>query len=539
MMFRILFLLVCVTPVFNLFGQEPYVSKVWVADNGDGTYTNPVLFADYSDPDVVRSGDDYYMVASSFNCSPGLPILHSRDLVNWKLINYAVAKLPPYDVFDTVKHGGGIWAPCIRLHKNEFYIYFPDPDFGIYMTKTTNPAGEWSEPLLVQPGKGLIDPTPFWDEDGKAYLAFAFAGSRAGVKSILMVSRMKSDGTALLGNSVMVFDGHDGHPTVEGPKFYKRNGYYYIFAPAGGVKPGWQLALRSKNIFGPYEVKKVLAQGQSDINGPHQGAWVTTQTGEDWFLHFQDMGIYGRVVHLNPMKWANDWPVIGIDSDGDGCGEPLRNFKKPNVGKSYPVETPVESDEFNGAELGLQWQWHANPQVAWGFPSGNLGYFRLNCIPKPVGYLNLWNASNLLLQKFPADEFQATAKVTFNARFDKEEFGLVAMGMSYARIGVVREDGKLWLQQATCAKADKEAKEMVSDRIALYFNALYLRMKVENGGVCRLSYSIDGDEFTTVGGSFTLREGMWIGAKMGFYALREGAINDAGAVDIDWFRIEK
>ena len=270
------------------------ISKVWVADNGDGTYTNPVLYADYSDPDAIRVGDDYYLVASSFNCIPGLPILHSRDLVNWELIGYALDKQPPFEVFDKVQHGNGVWAPCIRYHNNQFYIYYPDPDFGIYVVTATNPAGPWSKPLLVQPGKGLIDPSPLWDTDGKAYLVYALAGSRAGVKSVIMINRMDADGSKLIGNSVMLIDGHKKHPTIEGPKIYKRNGYYYVFAPAGGVAPGWQMVMRSKNIFGPYEDRIVMAQGKTDINGPHQGAWVDTKTGENWFLNFQDLGAYGR-----------------------------------------------------------------------------------------------------------------------------------------------------------------------------------------------------------------------------------------------------
>jgi beta-xylosidase len=515
------------------------ISKSWVADNGDGTYTNPVLYADYSDPDAVRVGDDYYMTASSFNCVPGLPILHSRDLVNWKLIGHALPKQPPFDVFSKVQHGGGVWAPCIRYHKNEFYIYYPDPDFGIYMVKAANPAGPWSEPVLVQGGKGLIDPSPLWDDDGKAYLVYALAGSRAGVKSIILVSRMNTEGTQLIGNSVMVFDGHKGHPTVEGPKFYKRNGYYYIFAPAGGVATGWQLVLRSATIFGPYEAKTVMAQGKTDINSPHQGAWVDTKTGEHWFLNFQDLSAYGRVVHLNPMKWVNDWPVIGVDTDGDGCGEPVRTYKKPNVGKSYPKATPPESDEFDGSELGLQWQWHANYQTTWGFASGNLGFFRLNCIPRPANAVNLWDVSNMLLQKFPTPEFTATAKLTFDARFDGEEIGLIVMGLDYGRIAIKRENGKLEVQSATCKQADKGTKEELSVAQSLESNTLYFRVQVQKGAECQLSYSADGQSFNALGNTFKAREGKWIGAKVGFYALRDGIINDAGSADIDWFKIEK
>lgn len=248
------------------------ISRTWVADKGNGTYQNPVLYADYSDPDVCAAGDDFYMTASSFNCIPGLPILHSRDLVNWSLVNYALPVQEPKEFFDKAQHGKGVWAPAIRFHKGEFYIYWGDPDYGIYMIKTRDPKGSWSKPVLVKAGKGMIDPTPLWDEDGKVYLIHAYAGSRSGVNSILVICELNAEGTEVISDPVMVFDGNDGkNHTVEGPKLYKRNGYYYIFAPAGGVATGWQLVLRSKNIYGPYESKIVMAQGKTTINGPHQG----------------------------------------------------------------------------------------------------------------------------------------------------------------------------------------------------------------------------------------------------------------------------
>src|SRR5215217_3834292 len=433
----------------NLFAQAPFVSKVWVADNGDGTYKNPILHADYSDPDAVRVGDDFYMTASSFNAVPGLPILHSNDLVNWRIINHVFREQEPIDIFKTPQHGGGVWAPSIRYHDGEFYIFYPDPDVGIYMTKAKDPAGQWSKPLLIKAGKGWIDPCPLWDDDGKVYLVSAFAGSRAGIKSVLMVSRMSPDATGLLDDGIMVFDGHAAHPTVEGPKFYKLNGYYYIFAPAGGVPTGWQLVLRSKNIYGPYEEKIVLAQGKTQINGPHQGALVDTPTGEWWFIHFQDRGSYGRIVHLQPTVWKNGFPVIGSDPDGDGTGEPVARYKKPNVGRSYPIETPQDSDEFDMASLGLQWQWHANPQPQWAFPFPQRGVLRMYSVQLPEGFKNLWDSPNLLLQKFPAEEFTATAKVKFDPRFEGEKFGLVVMGLDYSYIGVSFKDGKLYVAQST------------------------------------------------------------------------------------------
>ncbi|MDP3446005.1 MAG: glycoside hydrolase 43 family protein, partial [Ignavibacteria bacterium] len=256
--------------------------NIWNPNIDDSTYRNPIIYADYSDPDVCRVGDDYYMTSSSFSHFPGLPILHSKDLVNWKIIAHAV-KNYPINEFIKPQHGGGIWAPSIRYHNNEFYIYFGDPDNGIFMTKSKNPEGPWEPLYLIKEAKGWIDPCPFWDDDGSAYLIRAWARSRSGIKHILTIHKMSSDGKTLLDDGVNVFSDSLNHPTIEGPKLYKRNGYYYIFAPAGGVKPGWQTILRSKNIYGPYEDKIVLEQGSTKVNGPHQGGWVTTPTGENWF----------------------------------------------------------------------------------------------------------------------------------------------------------------------------------------------------------------------------------------------------------------
>lgn len=288
------------------------IRNMWNADQGNGTYRNPILYTDYSDPDVIRVVDDYFMVASSFCNTPAVPVLHSRDLVNWKVINYVMEKLP-FARYDRPVHGGGAWAPSIRYHDHVFYVFVPFPDEGIMMCSTENPWEVWSKPAFVKRAAGWIDPCPFWDDDGKAYMVNAFAKSRIGFNSMLYISEMDPACGEILEDGKFVYDGHDTQPTIEGPKLYKRNGWYYIFAPAGGVATGWQTVLRSKNIYGPYEEKIVLHQGGSSINGPHQGGWIETQTGESWFLHFQDVGNAGRIIHLQPMRWENDWPVIGDD----------------------------------------------------------------------------------------------------------------------------------------------------------------------------------------------------------------------------------
>jgi len=516
-----------------------YVSKVWVADNGDGTYKNPIIHADYSDPDAIRVGNNYYMIASSFDAVPGIPILQSKDLVNWTIIGHALNKQIPVDYFSSTQHGNGVWAPAIRYHNDEFYIYYPDPDYGIYLIKAKNIAGPWSAPTLVEAGKGLIDPCPFWDDNGNAYMIHAYAGSRAGIKSILVIKRLNVAGNKTTDKGVVVYDGHENDPTIEGPKLYKYKDYYYIFAPAGGVTNGWQLVLRSKNIYGTYERKVVMNQGGTTINGPHQGAWVQTQTGEDWFIHFQDKGAYGRVIHLQPMHWKDQWPVIGIDTNNIGKGEPILTYKKPNVGKQYPICTPQESDEFNDSLLGKQWQWQANPKQDWAIPSAKTGTLRLNAQTITDTAKTYWDVPNILLQKFPAEEFSAVTKLSFNPSTVNEKTGLIIMGLSYAYVSLINKEDGIYIDYVVCTRADKDTVE--HDVILTKVNSLtvYLKVNVAKGAVCRFSYSEDGEAFQPITMPFNAKPGKWIGAKVGLFCTAKAQTNGNGYVDIDWFRIEK
>ncbi len=512
---------------------HPFVSKVWVSDNGDGTYKNPVLYADYSDPDVIRVGSDYYLVSSSFTCVPGIPVLHSKDLVNWHLLTYVFPQQPPFDAFRLPRHGGGAWAPSIRYHAGEFWVFYPDPDYGIYLSKARNPAGPWSPPKLIKAAKGWIDPCPFWDDDGKAYLVNAFARSRSGIYSTLTISRMSPDGSHLLDDGVLVYDGHEKNPTVEGPKLYRRAGWYYIFAPAGGVSTGWQLALRSRNIYGPYEARIVLAQGNTDINGPHQGAWVDTPSGESWFLHFQDQGAFGRVVHLEPMVWKDGWPVIGNN------GVPVQQHAKPRTAAPVAIQTPPDSDEFNAPRLGLQWQWEANPQPGWALPSSTLGALRLYCVPPPKPYRNLYDVPNLLLQKFPGPEFTITAKFHFTPMGEGDKTGLLIFGSSYAYLAVQKDGGSLVLRLVTCQHADRGGAETpAGDAIRVPSGDLYLQVHVSPDARCIFNYSFDGDTFLPAGAPFQAVKGAWIGAKAGLFALQGASSHENGYADYDWFHVE-
>lgn len=517
-------------------------SNVWVSDLGNGTYKNPVLYADYSDPDAIRVGDDFFMTASSFNEAPGLPILHSTDMINWKLVNHALPDVFPIKHFSTPKRGDGVWAPSIRFHNNEYYIYWGDPDFGIYMVKTKNPFGKWEDPILVEEGKGIIDTCPFWDEDGNAYIVHGWAGSRAGVKSILTIKKMNAEGTKVLDKGKHIFDGHENHPTVEGPKIYKRNGYYYIFAPAGGVATGWQLVLRSKNIYGPYDEKIVLEQGKSNVNGPHQGAWVDTKNGEDWFYHFQDADTYGRIVHLQPMKWINDWPFIGVDQDKNGIGEPVLTYKKPTISNKSDIINPSETDEFKENDIGLQWQWSANPSIVWYSKLANQNFLRLFSIKVPENSNNLWTVPNLLTQKFPAPNFTATTKVKLTPEDATEgkTAGLLIMGTDYQSLVITNKKDGYYLQLIRAEKAEKNNPEKILSEVKLSTNEVFLKVKVsEPNGICQFSFSENGKKYTSIGEPFQAKPGKWIGAKVGIYSISSQDAKRGGYADFDWFRIDK
>ena len=545
---------ICLTLVSTLLtsAQTNYRSMVWSPDNGDGTYTNPVIYADYSDPDVCvgASGEDYYLTASSFQCVPGLPILHSKDLVNWEIINYALGNLYEGNEellkhFSTPQHGAGVWAPSIRYHDGWYYIYWGDPDFGVYMAKTQDPATKWEKPLCVIKGKGYIDTTPLWDDDGRCYLVNGWANSRSKFASVLTVREMSPDGTKAIGQPVIVFDGNGTeNRTCEGPKFYKRDGWYWIMCPAGGVSTGFQLAMRSKSPFGPYEHKNVLAQGKTAINGPHQGGWIHTKAGEDWFLHFQDKEAYGRVVHLNPVDWSSGWPIMGKN------GEPVTTYKKPITNSQYPINNPVESDEFNSTTIGKQWQWHANYNEKFGVPTA-FGTFRIYTYKLSQGWRNFWEVPNLLLQKTPSDTFTVTTKLRMTSKADGQFGGLIMMGLDYSALVVRRVGPSFELVQMTCHAADKgnaQTETLIAklkptavdktDYKPSIHEDIYLRLSVTDGKV-RFFWSQDGKQYSSCCDEFQMKEGKWIGAKFGFIAAETDSNCDHGWVDADWIRVSK
>jgi beta-xylosidase len=282
----------------------------------------------------------------------------------------------------------------------------------------------------------------------------------------------------------------------------------------------------------------VLAKGTSDVNGPHQGGWVNTPNGEDWFVHFQDRGAYGRIVHLQPMRWRDGWPVMGTDADGDGTGNPVSTYRRPAVAVRPPPSVPQTSDTFDGTELGLQWQWQANPRREWWSLSARPGWLRLEAAPMPAGAPNLWAVSSLLLQKLPAPAFTATTHLSFEALGSEARAGLVVMGLDYAYLAVRRTANRVELTQMRVRDADRGSPEH-GTTVPLDGTAVRLRVAVSAGGVCRFSWSRDGAHFTPIGDPFTAREGKWIGAKVGLFAIGSAGGVRSGHADFDAFVMDR
>ncbi|MEU5157610.1 family 43 glycosylhydrolase [Glycomyces sp. NPDC021274] len=480
-------------------------------DNGDGTYRNPVLRGDWSDPDAIRVGDDFYLTASSFHRAPGLPILHSRDLVNWTIIGHALDRLVPEADFQTPQRGGGVWAPALRHHAGRYWIVYPDPDRGLFCTSAEDPAGKWTTPHLLKGGKGLIDPCPLWTTDGTAYLVHGWAKSRAGINNRLTVHRMNDDATALLDEGTVVIDGDDlpGYRTLEGPKFYERDGWYWIFAPAGGVTDGWQSAFRSRDPLGPYEERIVLEQGDTDVNGPHQGAWVTTKDEHDWFLHFQDKGPFGRVVHLQPMHWDHDgWPVIGDN------GTPITMHPKPIQGE--PSTAPATSDDFTGG-IGPQWAWQANPRPHWAATDNGLTLTGV-----PTDDPDLRHLPNLLGQRLPDGGCRAQTTLRLKVATDATA-GLAIVGDDYAWIGLTRSGDTTALTCRTAQTGKPERGNGPERPVATGADtAVRVGVDVDPTGRCQFHAALPDEPTQPFGEPFQATPGRWVGAALGLFATGHG-----------------
>ena len=503
-------------------------------------YQNPILYADYSDPDVIRVGEDYYMVSSSFTYLPGVPLLHSKDLVHWEIINYCVRALP-FEKYDRPSHGSGTWAPSIRFHDGQFIVFVPLPDEGIMVARSADPYGEFKLNLLCK-SLGWIDPCPLWDDDGRAYMVFALARSRCGVKHRLMLTEIDPNCTRLIGEPRLIFDGELMAPTTEGPKFYKRDGEYLILAPSGGVATGWQSALRATNVWGPYEYRVVMHQGNTAVNGPHQGGWVTAPDGKDWFIHFQDVHELGRITHLQPMCFNGGWPFVGSDLNGDGIGEPVEEWRLP--AEDQPAYEIAQSDAFASGRPGIQWQWQANPNPRFFAPGERKGALRLACLPNGERENLLWYAPNALTQIPQHRTLSAETKVSLSpqgAVGDTAAIGVI--GHAYAYLGLQRaETGwrlALYRGEVTGKTFEGAASETLAETLVWPCGTAYLRLEIFGDKTFGFSCSADGKDYAPVGGRYPLRRATWTGAKLCLWACSRDNRDSSGYGEFAGFQVSK
>lgn len=467
-------------------------------DQGDGTYANPVLNADFSDPDVIRVGHKYYMVASDFHFL-GMQVLESDDMVNWQYISQIYRRFDEPGWDSNQHYAGGSWAPAIRYHDGLFYVFFCTPDEGLYMSTAKDPHGPWAPLHLVKRIPKWEDPCPFWDDDGQAYLG----RSRHGAGPII-VHRMSPDGKQLLDEGVTVYEG----PVAEGTKFLKRNGWYYLVIPEGGVGQGWQTVLRSRNIYGPYERKIVLEQGSTKINGPHQGALVDTPDGNWWFYHFQETPVLGRVVHLQPVRWQNDWPLMGVDYDGNGIGEPVPAWQKPvrvegggkKVEGEYQFVASDFFDDFSPSHpLHPVWQWNHNPvDTHWSLDERK-GYLTLKALPAD----SLKACRNMLTQKVIGYLSESTTLLTASGNCYA---GLFCSGKQFHGIGLCKEG--IFIESNGQRQIIQRGK----------YDKLWFRIHNDcTQNRHQFSYSTDGVHFTTAAAPFPMLGGYWKGIRVGLF----------------------
>lgn len=432
-------------------------------------YKNPILLCDYSDPDICRVGSDFFLTASSFNFVPGLPILHSRDLIHWRLVNYALPAIPLAG-YEKVQNAKGVWAPSIRFHDGKFFIFFATPDEGIFFTSAEDPFGKWSELQCVWSGREFEDPCPLWDDDGKVWLVHAYVKSRIGFNSKLGLLKLDPKTFKTISEDKIIFDGTKTQPTIEGPKFYKRNGFYYIFAPAGGVTNGWQTVLRSKRIDGDYEEKIVLAQGTSRINGPHQGGWVTTESGEDWFVHFQDAGIFGRITHLQPMRWIDDWCVMGSEvalADETALsvvGEPVDKWEVPKIWK--------ESEKRHGQtrmDADTQPVIASKSLVIASVAKQSISEFQTSANPSENAFAttgkSLWRTPSVCTKKIDSKKFTYEKEFSLAGEWhEAQRKGIIFLGNEYAALQIEKSaDGFVisYLESSGSESGDDERSEKI------------------------------------------------------------------------------
>lgn len=506
-----------------------FAQPQWKADNGDGTFTNPLLWGDWPDPDVIRVGDMFYMVTTSMHYVPGAPVLSSRDLVNWRMEGYAVERYdedPRYDMEGGTLYLNGSWAANIRHHRGKFYVCFCTP-YGLGTEKghfsvceADKPSGPWKRTIFPE---YLYDPGLFIDDDGRVYVVHG--------QGTLYLTELTEDLHAVKTPAKEIWRerfGMDrklgsGHYGMEGSHVYKINGMYYITCPAGGTE-GWQVCLRSKSITGPYEHRIIMDDDSSwPGNGLHQGGMVQLKNGDWWFVIMQDRGAIGRVPCLVPVTWDDGWPMLGAH------GKDAITYQKPEIkagkkAKKYKVES---SDNFSSSKLGLQWQWNHNPDPSLWSLTERRGFMRL----KARGAADLNTARGTLTQRVQGPVATGTVLMDFSGVQEGNTAGFGIFESPYAYLAVKQTDGK---RQLVMCNDDEEIESTpVPDNVTRVWLRVYTSTQ---GEIARFSYSWDGKKYTTLGNQFKMELGLpWTANRYALFCFGKEGTATAGYADFDEF----
>lgn len=502
--------------VLVLFGNTLSAQNIH-SDNGDGTFTNPVVPFDFPDVDIIRVDDTYYMLSTTMFVFPGVPLLKSKDLVNWEYCTNIIKRMdysPCYDLDGCDRYAHGQWAGTLKYNNGKFYVMFNTLNEGGFICTATNPEGEWEIKRL---DRGFHDCGLFFDEDGKIYVAHGY--------NKIYLTELDSEFKAV-SEDKLVYTG-DIRPGLEGSHVYKLNGYYYLYSTYGG-EDGFQVALRSKKIWGPYEQKVVLNEtDRTNVNfGIHQGALIQTQTGEWWTMLFIDIGPLGRVPSLQPVTWVDNWPVAGVN------GRAVTTYKKPNVGKTYPIKSLPTSDEFNDKTLGMQWAWNHNPDSTKWSLTKKKGYLRIatvKVVPDFLSALNTLTQRPFIKydQKIPTT---AVTKLEVDKMKDGDVAGLCVFQDPYAYIAIKQINGVKYMEMVN--------NGTTIDSVAIKSSVVYLRSNASNASKkANFEYSTDNKKFVSLGNELAMRFSLKVFTGNKFCLFNYATKETGGYVDFDWFRV--
>jgi len=523
-------------------------------DQGDGTYRNPILNADYPDVDVEQVGDTYYMISSKNHMTPGMVILESKDMVNWKTLSHVWPTLswnPKYNWDRMSGYGLGVWAGDLAFHDGTWYCYQIDPGYGLIVSTAKDIRGPWTDPHLMMGSDRVIDdPAVYWDEEAKQAYMICNTGNKLrspdnkepGIEN--RIFKMSWDGMEITEKAgALVYTGNN----AEAAKIYRINNTWYFFLSEWTGKPGHndadrkQFVLRSttNSIYGPYEKKVVFERGNGIKRSASQGALMQAPDGSWWYTHQLIQNIpapfQGRPQCLQPVEWVDGWPMIGKDVDGDGIGEPVLSYKKPING--FPITAPPTDDEFNAPSLGPQWEWNHNPRDSHWSLTERPGFLRIKAslLVEPQENYKIhnqmfWRACNTVSQRLMGTTTgTAVAKFDLSGMMPGQRAGFVRFGGVFHLLGIHVDDKgtrRLFFR-------GKYGKETPGDILA--GNNLFIRTS-NTGDRAQYEFSTDGKTFTRFGPEFTLRFGKWTGDRLGFFCWNDK--EESGHIDVDYFHYD-